>query len=191
MIHYAHLDRFDLAGFACLDRSDYSSTWCKIEDGLLVQEKREFRHPGFSQSQWDEIVEKWTDKLLRGEKLLIGAYDGETAIGVAGLDIGQRYGRDSNMYNFGPMWVSKEYRGHGIGKKLFMMVQEEAEKLDIGGLYVSATPVPRTVGFYMRMGCELLSSPDPRLFAEEPEDIHMYKKLTQQDAAPDADKRRR
>jgi len=53
------------------------------------------------------------------------------------------------------------------------MVRKEAERLDIDGMYVSATPVPGTVGFYKRMGCQLLPHPDPVLFAEEPEDIHM------------------
>ncbi|MCK5116226.1 MAG: GNAT family N-acetyltransferase [Candidatus Aegiribacteria sp.] len=177
MIHYRHLEPSNLDGFTRLDRSDYSSTWCRMKDGLLIQEKRVFRHPGFSQSQWDGIIKEWTDKLSRGEMLLISAFDDETPIGVAGLDINQRYGCDNLMYNFGPLWISKEYRGRGIGKRLFMMVKEEAEILDVSGLYISATPVPKTVDFYIRMGCQLLSNPDLQLFAEEPEDIHMYLNL--------------
>lgn len=171
------METSDLIALYCLDRSDYSSTWCRMQDRVLVQEKREFRHPGFSQSQWDETTEEWADELFRGEIVLIGAYVNEIAVGVAGLDVSQRYGRDSNMFNLGPMWISKKHRGHGIGERLFVMVQEEAERLDIGGLYVSATPVPKTVRFYTKMGCRLLSDPDPQLFAVEPEDIHMCKDL--------------
>lgn len=41
-------------------------------------------------------------------------------------------------------------------------------------LYISATPVAGTVGFYIGTGCRLPSSSDPRLYAERPEDIHPY-----------------
>jgi len=157
-----------------IDRSDYSSTWCEVEGGRVVLRKREFRHVGFSRSQWDAIADEWKEMLARGEMLLVGAYDDTRMVGVAGLDIGTRYGPDGGLYNFGPIWVSREYRGRGIGRHLFEMVREIAQPMDIDGLYISATPVPGTVGFYRRMGCRLLRSPDPRLCAEEPEDIHMY-----------------
>lgn len=174
MIHYRHLEQTDLAGLARIDRSDYSSTWCIVKKGVLVHEEREFRHPGFSQSRWDQIVKEFTNELIRGKRMLIGAFENEILIGVAGLDVSQRYGCNGDMYNFGPIWISTKYRGRGVGKRLFALIVKEAESLDVCGLYVSATPVPNTVKFYMKMGCQLLRYPDPRLFDEEPEDIHMY-----------------
>jgi len=174
VIRYRHLEQLDLADLCHIDRRDHSSTWCEVEGGMVVLPKREFMHVGFSRAQWDHIAEEWKEMLGRDEMLLVGAYDGPEMVAVAGLDIGTRYGPDGSLYNFGPIWVSREYRGRGIGKRLFAMVRELARGMDIDGLYISATPVPGTVGFYRRMGCRLLSSPDPRLYAEEPEDIHMY-----------------
>lgn len=174
MIRYRDLQASDLPGLSRIDRSDYSSTWCEVEEDRLVLRKREFRHVGFSRSQWDAIAEEWKEMLARGEALLVGAYDGTRLVGVAGLDTGTRYGPEGRLYNFGPIWISREYRRRGIGRHMFEMVREVAQGMDIDGLYISATPVPGTVGFYRRMGCRLLSSPDPRLYAEEPEDIHMY-----------------
>ena len=43
--------------------------------------------------------------------------------------------------------------------------------------YVSATPSSATVDAYLRLGAELLERPDPELFAEEPEDIHLCLRL--------------
>jgi hypothetical protein len=40
-------------------------------------------------------------------------------------------------------------------------------------MYISATPSENTVNFYMRLGCEIASEPDPELLAREPEDIHL------------------
>lgn len=56
---------------------------------------------------------------------------------------------------------------------------EEAKRYDIEALYVSSTPSPATVDFYIRMGCMLLVDPDPHLYKEEPEDIHLYYQLSE------------
>ena len=173
-----HLRQSDLGRLAGIDRSDYSDTWCVVRGGVVCQEKREFRHVGFSQEHWRKMAEEWGESLRRGDILLVGAFDGGDPVGVAGLETDRRYGWNRNMYNFGPIWVSREYRGRGIGKRLFLMVLKEAEELDVDALYVSATPVPGTVGFYMSMGCRLLKSPDPELYRQEPEDIHMYLSLS-------------
>jgi predicted N-acetyltransferase YhbS len=178
MIHYRELQASDLSGLSSIDRSDYSSTWCEVEDGKVVLRKREFRHVGFSRAQWDRMAEEWKEMLARGAMLIFGAYDGPKMVGAAGLDTGTRYGPEGRLYNFGPIWVSREYRGRGIGSHLFEIVCRVARGMDIDGLYISATPVPSTVGFYRGMGCRLLKAPDPRLHAEEPEDIHMYLDLS-------------
>jgi hypothetical protein len=44
-------------------------------------------------------------------------------------------------------------------------------------LYVSATPTRGTVDFYVSQGFTPLATPDERLFALEPEDIHMERVL--------------
>lgn len=185
MIHYRPLNPSDLAGLASIDRSDDSNHWCIVKDGVVVLQERTFRHPGFSQAQWDDIASELGDKLARDEVVLIGAYDSELLVGIAGLDTDERYGNDCDLYNFGPLWISREYRARGIGRQLFTMVRKEAERMDIDGMYVSATPVPGTVGFYTRMGCQLLIHPDPHLLAKEPEDIHMVLELPNKPDAGD------
>ena len=41
------------------------------------------------------------------------------------------------------------------------------------GLYISATPTENTIRFYLGLGCRVIPQPDPQLFAEESEDIHL------------------
>lgn len=179
MIHYRELEESDLTGLPGIDRSDYSASWCRIENGVLVQEDRDFVHKGFDRDAWEEIAGEYAAALRNDTATLIGAFDGDSLVGIAGLDTSQLYGPYGNMYNFGPMWVSRAYRGRGIGRKLFRLMVEKASALPVEGLYISATPVPGTVGFYMTMGCRLLDCPDPELFSLEPEDIHMFYDLAQ------------
>jgi hypothetical protein len=44
-------------------------------------------------------------------------------------------------------------------------------------MVVSATPTVRTVHFYMACGFAPMADPLPELFAKEPEDIHLSKRL--------------
>lgn len=173
MIHYKRLHHSDLDGLNCIDRRDYSNAWCVVKDGVITQEQREFRHPGFSSTDWEQILSEFAKDIKNGDIILFGAFDEQVLVGLAGLEIDAQYGPENNMFNLGPMWISKDYRRQGIGRQLLALVKQEATSRNISTLYVSATPVPGTVGFYMRAGCYLLSTPDPELFALEPEDIHM------------------
>lgn len=178
MITYGTLTREDLRELSGIDRSDYSKSWCAVSNGELVEEDREFRHVGFSEEQWNGIAREFGEALDRGSMVFAGAWSEGRLVGVAGLDLSRRFGPKGNLLNLGPMWVSRESRGLGIGRRLFDMLLDRAAGHDIDGLYVSATPTPATVAFYMAMGCRLLPRPDSELYRREPEDIHMYVPLS-------------
>lgn len=175
-IRVRFLEKSDLPAVRAIDRSDHSSHWCVVEGGKVIRKKREFLHIGFTGSDWDGITGEWRRSLDRGEIVLAGAFRGKVMVGVAGLDTARGYG-GGDLYNFGPMWVTRDCRGTGIGSALFRLIEKKASNLGITALYVSATPVPATVGFYFRMGCRLLDRPDPELYAREPEDIHLWKEI--------------
>ena len=177
MINYRYLRKEDLEGMRGIDRSDYSASWCVVRDGGIVRDEREFHHRGFSDTDWTEIITEFSSALDRDRRIIAGALEDGKLLGIAGLDTAGKYGEKKNMYNLGPMWVGREHRGRGIGKALFRMMVKEAHKHDIQALYVSATPSPATVEFYIAMGCKLLNEPDPVLFRKEPEDIHLYYEL--------------
>lgn len=173
MIHYTQLYHPDLPTLCLIDRRDYSDTWCVVKNGSIISEHREFKHPGFSVSQWNQMMSRFADNVQNGNNILFGAFDEGTLVGLSGLELKKRYGHENNMFNFGPLWISEGYRRQSIGRQLFAMVKQEARKRNIQYLYVSATPVPATVKFYINEGCVLLNKPDPDLFAAEPEDIHL------------------
>ncbi|MBD3277642.1 MAG: GNAT family N-acetyltransferase [Candidatus Aegiribacteria sp.] len=180
MIQYRYLRREDLEVMRGIDRSDYSHRWCSVRNGHIVQEERVFHHRGFSSSDWDRIITEFSNALDRNRMVIAGALEDGKLLGIAGLDTAVKYGIKKDMYNLGPMWVSREHRGRGIGKELFGMMVQKALEHDIEALYVSSTPSPATVDFYIGLGCKLLKEPDPILFEEEPEDIHLRYELDRQ-----------
>ena len=71
------------------------------------------------------------------------------------------------------MHVSAQYRGKGIGRKLFSLGKEEAKKAGAKALYISACSSEETIAFYMAMGAELAKYPIQEIADDEPYDLQM------------------
>jgi GNAT superfamily N-acetyltransferase len=75
------------------------------------------------------------------------------------------------------LFVSKDHRRQGIAARLTGEVSRLAHQDGHARLYVSATPSESAVNFYQRQGFSPTQETNPELYALEPEDIHMVKKL--------------
>ena len=71
------------------------------------------------------------------------------------------------------MHVSSEYRGQGVGRKLFEAGKEEARKAGAEALYISACSSEETIAFYRAMGSDLASNPIKEMAEKEPFDLQM------------------
>jgi predicted N-acetyltransferase YhbS len=114
--------------------------------------------------------------LLDGGGVAFGAWDGGSLAGFGSLDTRGVGGR-SNVLELDMLYVSKDYRGRGIGRGLTALLMEEARSRGASALYVSATPSRKTVDAYLAMGAEPLKAADPELFRREPEDVHLIMRL--------------
>jgi predicted N-acetyltransferase YhbS len=101
-----------------------------------------------------------------------GLFDGPQPIGAVVLE-SRFIGRGGNQLQLKFLHVSSGYRGQGLGKRLFRLAATEARKRGARSLYISATPSEHTIDFYLRLGCTIVSEPDPELFELEPRDIHL------------------
>ena len=115
-------------------------------------------------------IEQWS-RLISAGGVPIGAFDGDHLIGFA------VYMRASTPANLAVLHVTKPWRRHGVGRELTNEVVGLARAEGAQRLYVSATPTRGTVDFYMSQGFVPLATPDERLFALEPDDIHMERVL--------------
>lgn len=103
----------------------------------------------------------------------IGALDGERLAGIAIY----RPRLTESMGQLALLHVSSSFRRQGVASRLFEEVHSLAKEGGATRLYVSATPSGSAVGFYTSRGFKPTDTPDPDLFAEEPDDIHMVLEL--------------
>jgi GNAT superfamily N-acetyltransferase len=106
--------------------------------------------------------------LLEGGQLL-AALEGKQVLGVAVVEPSF----EPPLAWLAFLHVSRPYRRSGVGAALWRSAVQAATAAAAEALYVSATPTGSAVNFYLSQGCALATPPHPRLFEEEPEDIHL------------------
>lgn len=73
--------------------------------------------------------------------------------------------------------VSRPHRRTGAGIALWAEAARLAGEAGATSLYVSATSTGSAVGFYLAQGCRLADPVHPELFALEPVDVHLVRRL--------------
>jgi len=171
MIELRELQRGEIELVRGLDRRELIERLYYLEEGALVLRPERYDMQGWPPGELEGIIASLVACHSQGG-WLGGLFDGERLIGVAAL--GSRLiGPERDQLQLVFLNVSHGYRDQGHGAHLFEAARAVARQRGARALYVSATPSEHTVGFYLARGCRLNPMPDPELFAEEPEDIHL------------------
>ena len=104
---------------------------------------RWFIHGGGDHSVEAQIKE-WPP-ILENDGVLVGAFDGDLLVGFAIL----RPKLTEIITDLAALYVSREYRRHGLGTKLITEIILLVREIGAKSLYVSATPSESAVGFYL------------------------------------------
>ena len=168
----------ELDRIAEIDRSEHISQQYKCRDSVLELIDVDIRAP-----RWGELgehtvqhyIDSWSP-LVEAGGVMLGAFDDGRLVGFAifeppGASLSQE------LANFAVLHVTRTHRGRGIARALTNEVVRLARGLGAQRLYVSATPTRTTVDFYLKQGFKPLMTPNERLFALEPDDIHMELRL--------------
>jgi GNAT superfamily N-acetyltransferase len=170
-VEFRTLGREELELIWTIDRREFIARSYRLEDGELRLYPLNVDIAG-----WDPAnVERWTPLFYESYDLgatFYGAFDGTSLAGVAMLDTIWR-GAQRDLLALEFFHVGRDYRAAGVGTRLFEQARDGARERGARGLYVSATPSENTIRFYLRRGCVVMETPDPELFALEPEDIHL------------------
>jgi predicted N-acetyltransferase YhbS len=154
-----------------IDRSEVHHHVYEVHDGQLVRVPSYFEIPGWRPGAAEAETPGLLERFDRGGSFL-GMFDGDALVGVAVVD-SVRLGRARDRIQLYYLYVSRPYRGRGVGRRLFDEAAAIAREAGASALYVSATPTENTVDFYLGRGCVLAPEPDPRLLAAEPDDVHL------------------
>jgi len=169
----------DVSLIAEIDRSEHVDVQYEVVDGRLTERPVVMTEI----PQWDpsgsgpHSVAAHVDfcaPLIAGGANLLGAFDDERTAGLTVVDAAF----EPRLAWLAFLHVSRPCRRQGAASALWAAAVDLALAADATSMYVSATPTGSAVGFYLRQGCRLADPVHPRLFANEPEDVHLTCSLT-------------
>lgn len=174
-LHVRRLDPLDVRLVASIDRSEHVDVQYRVEAGRLVETPVEV----VEIPPWDPIGSgehsvashrRFCAAVLADGGALLGAFD----------DAGEVMGIATVHPTFEPglawlatLHVSRPHRRRGAASALWAESVVLARHAGASSLYVSATPTGSAVGFYLGRGCRLARPVHPKLFADEPADVHL------------------
>ena len=177
MIIVKELPISEISQLASIKRTETVDYLYHSKNGVLVKEEKKIRIPDWSPE--DNGNDHNVPAKVRGflpllsNGCLLGAYmDGQLA-GLGSI----RYGLTRDTAQLLSLHVSEPFRRRGVASALYQELERLAKMDNATYFYVSACPTGSAVGFYLSKGFKPTDEPHPELFAEEPEDIHMFKTL--------------
>ena len=176
-LSYRKMTEAELPGLADIDRSETVRVGFELRDGNLVQTSVHWDIPDFfRQGAGDHTLAQqvaFCRRPLAAGATMIGAFDGETLVGVGLLTPEIRPGLAQLVY----LYVSSPHRREGVASSITRRLLKLAWGLGAESVYVSATPSQSAVEFYRSFGFVPTAQPLPELYAQEPADIHMVLQL--------------
>lgn len=166
------LENTDINRIREIDRSELVKIHYVYQVGKLEAEQVNWNVPRWAGDDLAQKIKAWSSLLDQGS-ILLGALDGDVLAGFAIF----RPQLTATMAQLAVLHVSKDYRRQGVATALTTEVCKMAIASGATHLYVSATPSESAVNFYKSQGFELAEKIHPELYALEPEDIHMIKRL--------------
>lgn len=107
---------------------------------------------------------------------LFAAFNKDILVGFASIE-SKFFGLKKDYLELSCIHISYEYRGTGIGKKLFFLVCRRASEMGAKKLYISAHSSQETQAFYKTMGCVEAVEYNDELVAREPCDCQLEYRL--------------
>ena len=125
---------------------------------------------------WDittkqQVVMKDCTESIGSGGCLCGAFDNEKLIGFCAISHNPIGSKEQYM-QLRQIHVSYEYRGKGIGRKLFSLSADAMENCVTKKFYIVANPSEESQAFYRAMGCVDAEEIISELFEDE-YDVHM------------------
>ena len=166
------LDLADIGLAAELDLGEAGDILFRQDGRDLVTYQRSWARPSDIGDEMVEYLERWRG-IVRAGGTALGAFSGGRLVGIAVL----RLDLEPGVAQLDGLYVDRAHRRAGVAETLSRRLEAVARQADASSMYVSATPTPSAVGFYRSLGYEPTDSPNPRLLALEPDDIHLRKAL--------------
>lgn len=173
MIQITYMKPDEIERLRELDVSEDGDIVYKWIDGEVVAVPEKWQRHRWGDEECSRRINVIRDELTGGEIVVIGAFDGDSLVGLATF----RADLSPGMSEFSGLWVSRTHRRQGVATRLAQEVERLAREADSTALYVSGCPSRSAVGFYRSRGFRPTLDVNKELYEREPEDIHMVLNL--------------
>ena len=146
MLELRTLARTEIELIWIIDRSEVIHTLYRLEGNELVCVLAYFDAHGWPPGETEQNTPRLYECFDRGGACL-GMFDEDVLVGAAVVDTLPR-GPAGEQRQLLFLFVSRSYRGQGIGRTLVKAAQDFARAQGAMMLYISATPSENTVNFY-------------------------------------------
>lgn len=109
---------------------------------------------------------------MENDQTAFGAFAGDKLVGFITLSH-NLFGNTARYLELVCFQVSEPYRGKGIGKTLFRLACEEAQRLVADKLYISGHSSRESQAVYKALGCVHAKEINRKLAEEEPFDVQL------------------
>lgn len=171
MIEFKALGLLDCNKINDIDASQYiGKAWRKV-DGRLELVEIDYFDPS-----WPNGYEAHLNNLVEtvvGEGMAVGAFDHrQKMIGFVAVKR-DFFGETARYVLLDQLFISREARGKGIGRKLFAVAAEAAKQWGAEKFYICAGSAEETIAFYKALGCEAAVEVNEALSDGDPRDLQM------------------
>ncbi|BCJ98028.1 GNAT family N-acetyltransferase [Anaerocolumna chitinilytica] len=180
-IAYRELNEQDIHNDLLKDFNRYqevTNDWCRMQNGeyaLVLQPHIE---------DWNEKAKErkvsCLSNLLQNGGRIFCAFDSDKLIGFSAIN-GTLLGSNNQYIELVEFHVSNEYRGKGIGRKLFDLCVEAASSYICEKIYIVASSSEESQKIYRKLGCVYTTELIPSLYEQSPADIHLEFLLTKKE----------
>ncbi|QNO14181.1 GNAT family N-acetyltransferase [Alkalicella caledoniensis] len=125
----------------------------------------------WSMDDYNTLIEHLYRTIDAGGKVT-GAFYNDELVGFASVE-NELFGSNKDYLQLSSLHTSYDYRGMGIGKKLFRLTCEQAKAMGAKKLYISTHSSEESQAFYKAVGCREAVEYNERLVAEEPCDCQL------------------
>jgi GNAT superfamily N-acetyltransferase len=154
-----------------IDASQYIGKAWRDVDGHLQLVEIHYYDPS-----WPNGYETHLRHLVEtvvGDGLAVGAFDHRQKM-IGFVAVGRDFfGETARYVLLDQLFITREARGKGLGRKLFEAAAEGARQWGAEKLYICAGSAEETIAFYRALGCKEAAEVNRALFDGDPRDLQL------------------
>jgi len=171
MIEIKALALEDCKRISDIDASQYiGKAWREVEGHLKLVEidYYDLSWPNGYETHLKHLVET-----VVGDGLAVGAFDHrQKMIGFVSVRR-DFFGETAPYVLLDQLFITREARGNGLGRRLFEAAAEGARQWGAEKLYICAGSAEETIAFYWALGCKTAVEVNRALFDADPRDLQL------------------